>query len=195
MPKVAKELSALEVKRLSDPGLHSVGGVPGLALQVTASARSWILRVAVAGKRREIGLGGFTTANGVAEARRKSIELREQIRSGSDPVHVRRSAKAALKADRLNGVTFKEAAEDYIRTNSPGWSNSKHAAQWTTTLTAYAYPKLGALMVADITSAHILEVLKSENLNRPGNELTPRSWTNFEGSHGEVRNKVQGQGR
>lgn len=31
-------------------------------------------------------------------------------------------------------------------------------------------------------------------LNRPGYELTPRSWTNFKGSHGEVRTKVQAQG-
>jgi len=35
---------------------------------------------------------------------------------------------------------------------------------------------------------------KTCSMNRPGFELTPRSWTNFKGSHGEVRNKVQAQG-
>ena len=31
------------------------------------------------------------------------------------------------------------------------------------------------------------------NLNRPGFELTPRSWTNFKGFHEEVPNRVQAQ--
>ena len=30
MPKVAKELSAAEVRRIDRPGFHPVGGVPGL---------------------------------------------------------------------------------------------------------------------------------------------------------------------
>lgn len=59
-PRKAKELSLLEVRRLAQPGRWSVGGVDGLALQVTGTrARSWVLRVAVAGKQREMGLGNF----------------------------------------------------------------------------------------------------------------------------------------
>ena len=64
MPKIAKELSALEVKRLTVPGWHAVGGVAGLLLQIKPSARerttvsrSWILRIQVAGQRQLIGLG------------------------------------------------------------------------------------------------------------------------------------------
>jgi integrase len=163
MPRVAKELNALDVKRLKGPGLHFVGGVPGLALQITDSARSWLLRVAVGGKRREIGLGGFTTANGVAEARRKALDLREKIQAGIDPVQERESALAALKAARLAGISFKQAAEDFIANNEAAWSNSKHAGQWASTLATYAYPVIGNVRVADITTAHVLEVLKAEN--------------------------------
>ena len=163
MPKIAEELSALEVKRLKEPGLHFVGGVPGLALQITDTARSWLLRVAVGGKRREIGLGGFTTTNGIAEARRKAQEAREKIREGLDPVQERRSARAALKAARLTGITFKQAAESFIADQEAGWSNSKHAGQWSATLGTYAYPTLGSMQVADITTAHVLEVLKKDN--------------------------------
>ena len=45
MPKIARELSPLEVGRLKAPGLVFVGGVPGLSMQITPTgARSWILR-------------------------------------------------------------------------------------------------------------------------------------------------------
>ena len=56
----AKELSALAVAKLTKPGMHAVGGVAGLYLFVSDSgARSWIVRLTVDGKRREMGLGGF----------------------------------------------------------------------------------------------------------------------------------------
>jgi hypothetical protein len=72
MPRVAKELGALAVSRLKVPGWHAVGGVAGLGLQVTPTgARSWSLRVVIAGKRREIGLGGFPTVQ-IAAARDKA---------------------------------------------------------------------------------------------------------------------------
>ena len=35
MPKQTKELSALEVRRLTEPGRHPVGAVPGLYLELT----------------------------------------------------------------------------------------------------------------------------------------------------------------
>lgn len=60
MPKIARELSALEVGRLKAPGLVSVGGVPGLSLQVNPTgARSWILRVKIGTARRDMGLGNL----------------------------------------------------------------------------------------------------------------------------------------
>ena len=65
VPKVAKVLSAVEVKRLKPPGdkgsmTFAVGGVSGLLLQVVQSgARSWLLRTTVGDRRREIGLGGI----------------------------------------------------------------------------------------------------------------------------------------
>jgi hypothetical protein len=60
MPKIAKELSAVEVGRLIKPGFHAVGGVPGLLLQVTETgARTWVLRTLIGGKRRYMGLGGY----------------------------------------------------------------------------------------------------------------------------------------
>src|SRR5207249_600008 len=60
MPRKAVELGPLAVSRLRKPGLYSVGGAAGLALQVSpGGARSWILNISIGGKRREMGLGGF----------------------------------------------------------------------------------------------------------------------------------------
>jgi hypothetical protein len=62
-PKVAEELSALNVKRLPHPGgkrnlLFSVGGVLGLYMHlIPKGERSWVLRVKVGTLRRDIGLG------------------------------------------------------------------------------------------------------------------------------------------
>ena len=57
MPKRAKELSALEVSRLTTPGNHAVGGVAGLYLYVNdAQGRSWVLRTMIAGKRKHLGV-------------------------------------------------------------------------------------------------------------------------------------------
>ncbi len=160
MPKIAKELGALAVGRLKVPGWHAVGGVAGLGLQVTPTgARSWSLRVVIAGKRREIGLGGFPTVQ-IAAAREKARQAREMISEGIDPILVRKSAASALRAAQARAVNFQTVAEQYIGAHEAGWRNPKHAAQWTSTLTQYAYPEIGTMLVASIDTAAVLRVLK-----------------------------------
>jgi integrase len=160
MPKIARELSALEVGRLKAPGLVSVGGVPGLSLQVTPTgARSWILRVKVGSKRRDMGLGAFPGVT-LAKAREKAREARELIEQGSDPILIRERAQSQLRANQAGAVTFKEAAISFITLKTPEWRNLKHAAQWGTTLEAYAFPVIGALHVQDVHDTHILRILE-----------------------------------
>ena len=68
MPKQAKELKALQVKRLSEPGRHAVGGAPaGLSLNITdTGARSWIFRVTVGRNRRHIAEGANLAPNSLS---------------------------------------------------------------------------------------------------------------------------------
>lgn len=161
MPVKKREMSALEVGRLKTPGLHFVGGVGGLALQVTATGgRTWILRVRMgAGKRRDIGLGGFPDVT-LAMAREKAREFRETITKGIDPVEQRQAARAALIAQHGAGITFDEAARQFIDAKSAEWSNPKHVAQWAATLNTYASPIVGSLRVADVTLAHVVKILE-----------------------------------
>src|SRR6516165_10459578 len=113
MPRKAEELGALQVAAITEPGLHPVGGVAGLRLQVEPTGgRSWVLRVTVAGKRREMGLGGFPDVK-LADARRLARDAREAISKGRDPVEERRAAKAKLLAEAGRLLTFEQACRDY----------------------------------------------------------------------------------
>jgi integrase len=162
MPKVAKELGALAINRLTTPGWHAVGGVAGLGLQVAATgARSWVLRTVIAGKRRAIGLGGYPTVQ-PAQARQNARTARQSAAEGVDPVHAKRAARSALQAASARAVTFKHVAEQYIAAHTPSWRNPKHAAQWASTLETYAFPTLGTMLVADVDTAAVLRVLQAE---------------------------------
>ena len=159
MPKKLAEKSALEVSRFTEPGLHFVGGVAGLAMQVKPSgSRSWVLRISIAGKRREMGLGGFPDVT-LADARRRAREEREKVNKGSDPINDRKAAASRLRAERARAFTFKESAIAYIEAHEPGWRNAKHAEQWRNTL-ASTYPVIGAMQVRDVGLPQVLAVLQ-----------------------------------
>ncbi|MBL0420504.1 integrase arm-type DNA-binding domain-containing protein [Ramlibacter sp. AW1] len=160
MPKKPRELKALEVSRLTEPGHHVVGGVPGLALQVApGGARTWVLRITVGSKRRDMGLGGYPGVT-LEDAKTKARQARALVEKGIDPILQRRQAKSALAAQQAAQKTFKQCATAYIDGKSREWANAKHAAQWTSTLETYAYPTLGDLLVGDIGLPQVLGVLK-----------------------------------
>ena len=162
MPKLAKEMGALEVAALKTPGLYFVGGVPGLALQVTpAGARSWTLRAVVGGKRRDMGLGSYSPSGiTLAKARQAALDAREFIKQGIDPIQRQQAAQSALRASMVEALTFKECAERYIRAHAAGWKSVKHQQQWRNSLVQHAYTVFGELLVRDVKLPQVLAVLE-----------------------------------
>ena len=181
MPRIAKSLGALEIKRLHSAGLHQVGGVSGLGLQVMPTgAKSWVLRVMVGERRREIGLGAYPGV-GVALAREKAQQTRDEIVAGIDPVAQRTAARQSIIQQQIEEKamqwTFRACAEAYIKAKAPGWRNEKHGQQWRNTLATYAYPSIGEMLVRNINIGHVTAIIephwatKNETINRVRNRI------------------------
>ena len=101
----------------------------------------------------------------LAKARKKASELFEQVADGLDPLTERALKAEADKAEAVaavkRAVTFRDVAEEYIVSHAAGWANPKHKAQWGSTLATYAYPLIGAVPVANVTTDHVMSVLQS----------------------------------
>lgn len=161
MPKRAKELKAAQVKNLTKPGRHNVGGATGLYLSITeAGARSWILCAKIDGKRRYMGLGSYPEVS-LAAARERAMELRRQIRAGRDPIAERQAERAARAAETRQRTTFAEAFQRYFDEKVQGeLSNQKHVKQWKSTITTYALPVIGDKPISEIVLDDLLRILK-----------------------------------
>lgn len=157
MPRVAKALSALEVKRLDRQGWHAVGTVPSLGLLITPEGtKSWVLRATYGGKRRPIGLGGYPAVT-LSQAIERARQLKLDIENGIDPIQAKKANKSKLLEEQAKAKTFKQCAELFIPSRK--FTNAKHAKQWVTTLETYVYPHIGDIYVRDLSVAHIKEVL------------------------------------
>ena len=143
-----KALSAAFI-RSAPPGRHADGN--GLYLFVQPSGtRSWIQRLLIRGRRRELGLGSVALVS-LAEAREKSLANRKLARQGGDPLAEKR---------RSQGIpTFAEAAMRVLEQKQGGWRNPSHSREWLSSLRRFAFPRIGKAPVSEVTSADVLEIL------------------------------------
>jgi len=151
--------TALAVKQLDRPGRHSVG--ENLHLLIKKSGRrTWVVRVVINGRRRDIGLGRPEDVS-LSEARNKAREAVVMARKGLPSDHAAQNAPSPAEiTPRIPKKTFRNYATEWIATQTPGWKNAKHAAQWTSTLEAYTYPVIGNLGLDEITTEHLESILK-----------------------------------
>ncbi len=148
----------------------------GLFLLVAPSgAKSWILRIQVEGKRRDIGLGAVDVDGlgsgafgkddtrhseiplmmrkilSLAQAREKAAALRTLAKAGNDP-------KVERDRLRVKVPSFAEAVTEAHKALKGGW-NDRTAKAFKASLEEHANPKLGALKVSAIGSAEVIAVL------------------------------------
>ena len=164
------KLSATRARALKDPGRYSDGD--GLHLFIHKNGRkSWVQRITVDGRRRDIGLGGYPTVS-LAQARKRATDNREAISSGRDPV-----------ADKHRPAmpTFSEAAHTVHEANKPRWRNGSHTSAWIQTLERHAFPKIGNKKIDTVSRTDVLTVLTPIWSTRPetGRRVRQRMRTIF----------------
>lgn len=167
-PLDVKRIDALKPRattyRVSDGG--------GLLLEVRPSgAKVWLCRLTVAGKRRDMGLGGYPAVS-LKEARAGARAAREKAAEGADPIKQRQQRARDLAIEReaqaaADARTFKAVAEACIKAQAPGWKNGRTADLWRSSLAAHAYPELGEMPVADIDRAAVLRAVEGVWTSRP----------------------------
>ena len=135
--------------RSAPPGRYADGN--GLYLFVQPSGtRSWIQRLVVRGRRRELGLGSLALVP-LPEAREKALVNRKLAREGGDPLaEKRRSEDMSM---------FAEAASRVLEQKRDGWRGRRHHREWMSSLRRFAFPRIGKMPVSEVTSADVLEIL------------------------------------
>ena len=163
-------LTALSVRN-AKPGRHADG--EGLYLLVKPTgAKTWLLRVQVEGKRRDVGLGTVDTSPRIGgkgevspivipllqrkvltlgEAREKAAMLRVAAKSGLDPIIER-------DRDRQSIPKFKDAAKATHQALKDGWTE-KGAQTFINSLETHAFPVIGDIRVNVVTAADITAAL------------------------------------
>ena len=150
------KLSATRARALRDPGRYSDGD--GLHLFISKrGSKSWVQRITVDGRRRDIGLGGYPTIS-LAQARKRATDNREAIGSGRDPVAEKH--RPAMPA-------FSEAAHTVHEANKPRWRNGSHTSAWIQTLERHAFPKIGNKKIDTVSRTDVLSVLTPIWSTRP----------------------------
>ena len=139
-----KALSAAFV-RSAPPGRYADGNGLYLFVQPTGT-RSWVQRLVIRGRRRELGLGAATLVP-LAKAREQALANRMLARSGGDPLSEKR---------RVQGVpTFAEAAQRVLEQKRGGWRGRWHAQNWWRSMQRYVFPRIGNRPVSEIDTAAI----------------------------------------
>ena len=129
----------------------------GLFLRVERSgSKRWVWRGTVHGRRRELGLGGYSVVS-LAQARAKALLYKQTAKEGKDPSLI--VSEAPL---------FVEVAEKEIKERIPGWKpGGKSEDQWRSTLANYVSPVMGHLPVDQIPSRLIRDCINAIMPDKP----------------------------
>ena len=143
-------LTVATVRSLAKPGRYGDGRGSTLYLVIApGGSKSWVQRVAINGKRHDIGLGGWPLTS-LKEARERAFANRKLARDGGDPLAAKR---------RTRVPTFEQAAAGTFEANRARWRGAKTASSWARLMARYAYPVFGDRRVDQIGREDVLRVL------------------------------------
>ena len=180
------KLTVTAVRAATRPGLHSDGGTLYLSVSPRGS-KSWIQRITIDGRRRDIGLGGFPAVS-LAKARQRALANRVAIADGIDPL---------AEKVRSKMPTFRQAAQATFEVNRPRWRDDKTARNWMQGMEKRVFPIIGHMRVNRIQREDVLRILTPIWTEHPdiARKLRQRIRTTFQWclAHGYVDSNVAGQ--
>jgi integrase len=110
-----------------------------------------------------MGLGRVDDVT-LSQARKAATAARALKARGLDPIEARieekRTEVTSSHRSAAPSTLFEEFAEQYIAARESAWKNEIHRHQWRQSLKDYAYPVIGKVDVADVSTAHMLQILE-----------------------------------
>ncbi len=154
---LTNKLTDKAIKGVKKPGRYGDGG--GLYLVAdNPSAKRWIWRGVIQGRRTDVGLGSYGRVS-LSDARDIAREYVKIARAGDDP---------RLTLRNSGGVPdFETAARAYHKQHKKRWKNTKHRQQWINTLSDYAFPAIGKRPVDKIATPEIVALLSPIWFEKP----------------------------
>ena len=178
-------LSVRKIDALTKPGFYGDDRAPTLYLRVApGGSKSWVQRLRVNGKRRDIGLGGYPVVS-LQAARDRAIDNRRVARDGGDPL--------AGRKRRVPSFATVAAAE--LKQASAG-AAAKTVSTWGRLYERYALPRLGHRPVDAIDKAEVIDVLLQVESDPMRTKLRTRLRAAFAyaEAHGWRRDNPAGEG-
>ena len=143
------QLTVQFVRSVKEPGRYTDGYGLMLVAKPTGG-KSWIQRLVIRGKRRDIGLGPLDRVS-LAQARKVAFDNRNIARQGGDPTAIMVARPVPSFADGLEAV---------LEIQRGAWRDGgKSEGQWRASLRDYAMPRLGRMPVDTIGPADVLAVV------------------------------------
>ena len=155
-----ESLTAAKARDSREPGRYGDGN--GLYLSISkAGKKAWIMRLTVAGKRTDKGLGPYP-ATSLSEARKKAALYRGMVADGRNPWD-KAEVKHIERAEVLERMpTFAEAARKLHEEKVAGGeiSSGKHVRNWIQVLERHVFPLFGDTPVDEISQREIKDFLE-----------------------------------
>ena len=132
----------------------------GLFLHVRPSgAKKWLQRYTFNGRRREIGLGSAKIVS-VATARKNAYQNLVLVSDGIDPIENNVSRTKQSQSLKRQRVPYSRQTDQLGAMPNTQHNLSLH-------LRSYAFPIIGNISVADISSTHVLQILSPIWVTKP----------------------------
>ena len=149
------------LKSLDKPQRYSIANVRGLHLWVRSPdlSKYWIWRFSFHGRRYDMSLGSFPAVS-LTQASEKVMKARSLLMDGINPISARAEERQANWKRESRKVLFRDYALQYVESMSPKWSGKRQEQRWVNSIATYAFPVIGSLSLEDISTHHIVEILK-----------------------------------